>query len=129
MRTMKLAMTTVSIATASLLLAGCSGGSGAASTADLMDEIAAVTPAQLDGTTIQMARMFGECEETTDGVTDTTLATTECEAIQILTNKFNAENEFGITVERLGGSEWASYYDAFNASVAGKAPEIGRAHV
>src|SRR5699024_7912957 len=40
----------------------------------------------------------------------------------ILTNKFNAENEHGITVERLGGADWNSYYDAFNASVAGGEP-------
>ncbi|GAB3119759.1 extracellular solute-binding protein [Glaciibacter psychrotolerans] len=129
MRTKRIAMTTSSFAVASLLLAGCSAGNTAASSGDLSKDIAAVTAEQLDGTTIQMSRMFGDCEETTAGVTDTSKATSECEAIQILTNKFNAENEFGITVERLGGSEWASYYDAFNASLAGGAPaDIANLH-
>ncbi|MBS3821297.1 MAG: extracellular solute-binding protein, partial [Phycisphaerae bacterium] len=41
---------------------------------------------------------------------------------QILTNKFNAENEYGITVERLGGSEWGTYYDALNTTFAGGDP-------
>ncbi|HEY9424845.1 MAG TPA: extracellular solute-binding protein [Microterricola sp.] len=129
MRTMKIAMTTASFAVASLLLVGCSSGTENAGSGDLSADIAAVTAEQLDGTTIQMSRMFGDCEETTDGVTDTAMATTECEAIQILTNKFNDENEFGITVERLGGSEWASYYDAFNASLAGGEPaDIANMH-
>src|SRR5690606_35628021 len=66
---------------------------------------------------------------TTEGVTDLAAATTECEAIQILTNKFNAENEYGITIERLGGADWHSYYDAFNASVAGGSPaDIANLH-
>ena len=129
MRTKRIAMTTSSFAVASLLLAGCSTGASSASSEDLTADIKAVTAEQLDGTTIQMARMFGDCEETTTGVTDTSKAANECEAIQILTNKFNAENEFGITVERLGGSEWASYYDALNASLAGGAPaDIANLH-
>src|SRR5690606_22065806 len=106
MRHTRFASTTASIAAAMVLLSACSGtsGTGAApaesggdGAADLNTAIAAVTPEQLDGTTIQLARMFGDCEETTAGVTDTSKAGTECEAIQILTNKFNAENDYGIT--------------------------------
>lgn len=129
MRHTRLVTATASIAVATMLLAGCSGtsGTGAASgggddAADLSQQIADVSAEELDGTTIQLARMFGDCEETTEGVTDTAQAGTECEAIQILTNKFNAENEYGITVERLGGADWFSYYDAFNASLAGGDP-------
>ena len=55
-------------------------------------------------------------------MTDVSQATTECEVIQILTNKFNAENEQGITVERLGGSQWGTYYDALNTTFAGGDP-------
>ena len=110
-------------AAASMLLAGCGTGTGTAAGADDMTaKIEAVTADQLEGTTITMSRMFGDCEETTKGVTDTAVAASECEAIQILTNKFNAENEHGITVERLGGADWNSYYDAFNASIAGGEP-------
>ncbi|MGV8845297.1 extracellular solute-binding protein [Tessaracoccus sp.] len=115
----------IGLITSSLFLAGC-GDSGtpqkAGETTEETNRIAAVTDEELTGTTISLARMFGDCEETTTGVTDTAKATNECEAIQILTNKFNAENKYGITVERLGGSDWNSYYDAFNASIAGSEP-------
>ncbi|WP_411721368.1 extracellular solute-binding protein [Mycetocola sp.] len=111
------------VAAASMLLVGCGTGTGTAASDDgLTAKIEAVTDDQLQGTNITMSRMFGDCEETTKGVTDTAEASSECEAIQILTNKFNAENEFGITVERLGGADWNSYYDAFNASIAGGEP-------
>lgn len=118
------AVTMASIATLSLVLAGCASGTGTSANgdADLSAAIAAVTDEQLQGTTINLARFFGDCEETTEGVTDLSAAGTECEAIQILTNKFNAENEWGITVERLGGSEWNSFYDALNTSIAGGNP-------
>ncbi len=76
-----------------------------------------------DGKTVlTLARFFGDCDETTAGVTDVSQATTECEVIQILTNKFNAENEYGITIQRLGGAEWGTYYDALNTSFAGGDP-------
>jgi len=72
--------------------------------------------------TLKLARFFGDCDDTTKGVTDVSKATTECEVIQILTNKFNAENEGGIVIERLGGAEWGTYYDALNTSFAGGDP-------
>ena len=79
--------------------------------------------------TISLARFFGDCDDTTDGVTDVSQATTECEVIAILTNKFNAENENGITVERLGGAEWGTYYDALNAAFAGgDSPDVAVMH-
>ncbi|RZI92576.1 MAG: extracellular solute-binding protein [Microbacterium sp.] len=123
-----------SLAAAAMLLMACGtgstpAGSGSEGDTDLSAQIAAVTADELQGTEITMSRMFGDCEETTQGVTDPAQATTECEAIQILTNKFNAENEYGITVERLGGTDWNSYYDAFNASVAGGEPaDIANLH-
>lgn len=73
-------------------------------------------------TVLKLARFFGDCDDTTEGVTDVSQATTECEVIQILTNKFNAENEQGIRIERLGGAEWGTYYDALNTSFAGGNP-------
>ena len=76
-----------------------------------------------DGETVlNLARFFGDCDDTTEGVTDVSQATTECEVIQILTNKFNAENEMGVTVNRLGGAEWGTYYDALNTTFAGGNP-------
>src|SRR5690606_21543988 len=126
MRKNKIVAAAASLTAAALLLkafgTGADGGSGSAESGDLSTQIAAVTAEQLDGTKITMGRLVGGCEEPTQGVTDPAKATTECQAIQILTNKFNAENEYGITVERLGGTDWNSYYDAFNASVAGGEP-------
>ncbi|MGD2105811.1 MAG: hypothetical protein PVJ55_11945, partial [Anaerolineae bacterium] len=75
-------------------------------------------PAAPEGATLKLARFFGDCDDSTAGVTDVSKATTECEVIQILTNKFNAENGYGITIERLGGSEWGTYYDALNTTFA-----------
>lgn len=141
MRRTKFAQGAAAIAASALLLTACGTGTGStdpaattgddgeAAETDLIEQIKAVTAEELDGTTIDLARMFGDCEETTAGVTDTDQAASECEAIQILTNKFNAENEYGITVERLGGSDWNSYYDAFNASIAGGEPaDIANLH-
>ncbi|MGX1695517.1 extracellular solute-binding protein [Microbacterium keratanolyticum] len=125
MRKTRTAVAAASLTAAALLLTACGAGTGPGDGEDagaLEDQITAVTAEQLKGTTITMSRMFGDCEESTQGVVDPALATTECEAIQILTNKFNAENEYGITVERLGGTDWNSYYDAFNASIAGGEP-------
>jgi len=103
---------TVMVLIVSLIVTGLTFGSG-----------------QQDGTaqeggpvTLKMARFFGDCEDTTKGVTDVSKATTECEVIQILHNKFNAENTEGITIERLGGAEWGTYYDALNTSFAGGDP-------
>jgi multiple sugar transport system substrate-binding protein len=83
-----------------------------------------------DGTTtLTLARFFGDCGDTTEGVTDVSQATSECEVIQILTNKYNAENDKGIVIERLGGAEWGSYYDALNTSfAAGDPPDIAVMH-
>jgi multiple sugar transport system substrate-binding protein len=56
-------------------------------------------------------------------------AKNECETIQILTNAFNAENEYGLKVERLGGAEWNTYYDTLNAAYAGgNAPDVAVMH-
>ncbi|MDR2975111.1 MAG: hypothetical protein LBV00_10460 [Propionibacteriaceae bacterium] len=118
------------------LLAGCGtgtgptpGGSQGGDGGDLQSKIAAVTDDQLKGQEISLGRMFGDCEETTQGVTDPAKATNECEAIQILTNKFNAENTWGLKVTRLGGTDWNSYYDAFNAAIAGgQPPNIANLH-
>lgn len=114
---------TVGVVASALLLTGCgaSGGSaskGSANSKDIASNIKAVTDDQLKGTTINLARFFGDCDDTTKNVTDMSKATTECEAIQILTNKFVAENKWGIKVKRLGGATWHSFYDGLNAALA-----------
>ena len=73
------------------------------------------------GITLSLARFFGD-SNVSDDTTDVSQAVTEADVIQILTNKFNAENDKGITVVRLGGAEWGSYYDALNTSFAGGTP-------
>ncbi|WP_166788820.1 extracellular solute-binding protein [Cryobacterium sp. TMT4-31] len=84
--------------------------------------MADVTDAQLKGATIEMARFFGDCSDDIGTSTDLSAAVGECATIQTLTNKFNAENEWGITVDRLGGAAWDSYYDTLNSAFAGGNP-------
>ena len=117
------------------LLAACGGGGGTSGSSgggggggDELD-LASVSAEDLEGTTIKMSRFFGDCEDTAGTETDVSKATTECETIQILTNAFNAENESGITVERLGGAQWDTYYDALNSAYAGDgAPDVAVMH-
>ncbi|MEP6650451.1 MAG: extracellular solute-binding protein [Lapillicoccus sp.] len=113
-------------AAATLLLAACSGGGGttgsSGSSGSNADAVSKVTDDQLKGTTIQIARFFGDCTADVGTSTDLTKAVGECPTIQTLTNKFNAENKWGIKVERLGGAAWDSYYDALNAAFAGGNP-------
>ncbi len=134
----KLGALAMLLGASSLVLSGC-GMSGSdpsrspkdddAGATDLSAQIEQVSDDDLQGTTITMARFFGDCNETTDGVTDLEKATTECEAIQILTNKFVAENKWGIKVERLGGASWHSYYDGLNTAFASsERPDIAVMH-
>jgi multiple sugar transport system substrate-binding protein len=118
------------------LLAACGGGGGTSSSGtsgggggdDKLD-LAAVSADELKGTTIKLSRFFGDCEDTAGTETDVAKATSECETIQILTNAFNAENENGIKVERLGGAQWDTYYDALNSAYAGEgAPDVAVMH-
>jgi multiple sugar transport system substrate-binding protein len=67
------------------LIAGACGGDDAATTDDI-DRTASGD----EEVTITLARFFGDCDESTQGVTDVAEATDECEVIQILTNAFDA---------------------------------------
>jgi multiple sugar transport system substrate-binding protein len=118
----------VPLVIAGFALAGCSGG-GETSSDSIADKIAAVTDEQLQGTSIDLARFFGDCTDTVGDSTDTAGVVGECATIQTLTNKFNAENKWGITVTRLGGASWDSYYDALNAAIAaGDPPDVAIMH-
>lgn len=78
--------------------------------------------------TLDLARFFGDCDESTQGVTDVSLATTECEVIQILTNAFN-EADNGITINKLGGQAWDSYYTQLSTTFAsGNPPQVAVMH-
>lgn len=107
----------------SLILVACGGGSAGSetdeSTGNSQDTAASTNSGEV--ITLDMARFFGDCDDSTAGVTDVSQATSECEVIQILTNKFNAEHP-NIQVERLGGAEWGTYYDALNTTFAGGSP-------
>ncbi|WP_372983726.1 extracellular solute-binding protein [Microbacterium sp.] len=109
--------------TGALLLAGCSGGTTSGEgNADIAADISAVTADQLDGTKIEFAHFFGNCDDEVGDNTDLAQAVGECATLTTLVNQFNADNEFGITVERLGGAAWDSFYDQLNASIAGGTP-------
>jgi multiple sugar transport system substrate-binding protein len=108
-------------AVALLILPACAGSSSTGST-DLATSIANVTDAQLKGTHITLARFFGDCASTVGTNTDLSKAVGECPTITTLTNMFNAQNKWGIRVERLGGAAWDTYYLTLNAAIAGGTP-------
>ncbi len=86
-----------------------------------------ITQAQ-DGVTITFYRFFGGCSDEYAGVTELDQATGECGIIQVLANKFNAENEFGITVETQA-IDWFTYYDQLASTLAGgNPPDIAVLH-
>jgi multiple sugar transport system substrate-binding protein len=89
----------------------------------------AVPAAAQDGdVTISLARFFGDCDDSTQGVTDVKQATSECEVIQILTNAFNAADN-GITVDKLGGQNWGDYYPQLSTTFsAGDPPDVAVMH-
>lgn len=108
---------------AALVLTGCASHGGSAGSSGSLDQkITSVTDAQLKGTKISLARFFGDCSSTVGTSTDLSAAVGECPTIQTLTNKFNAENKWGITVTRLGGAAWDSYYTTLNTAIAGGTP-------
>lgn len=78
------------------------------------------TPARA-ATEISLFRFFGGCSDEYANVTDLSKAVGECGVIQVLTNKFNAENKDGITV-KTQSVEWGVYYDRLSANVAGRTP-------
>jgi len=72
-------------------------------------------------TEITLFRFFGGCSDEYANVTDLSKAVGECGIIQVLTNKFNAENTEGITV-KTQSVEWGVYYDRLSANVAARTP-------
>lgn len=112
----------------SIVLTACSGGTSTSSggsigsASSLSKQISQVTDAQLKGVTIHLARFFGDCADTVGTSTDLSKAVGECPTITTLTNMFNAQNKWGIKVDRLGGAAWDSYYDTLNTAIAGGNP-------
>jgi multiple sugar transport system substrate-binding protein len=86
----------------------------------LLATVLGSTPA-LAATEITLFRFFGGCSDEYANVTDLSKAVGECGIIQVLTNKFNAENKEGITV-KTQSVEWGVYYDRLSANVAGRTP-------
>lgn len=108
---------------AALILAGCADGGSPTSndgtvSADLAAQIASVTPEQLEGTTLTVADYHGQCPEATDGVTDLSKGTNQCDTFGILVNAFNASGT-GITVERVASADWNDYMAAIDTAFAG----------
>lgn len=114
------------IAVVPLTLAACSGSDSTPNPSDSANSSGSssveVTDADLQGVQISVSDFFGDCIDDVGSETDVTKASTECQSMRILNNKFNAENKLGITVTREGGAEWKSYYDAVNAAFAAKSP-------
>jgi len=116
-------------AAGAFILAGCAGAPAEEPEAGSSDDSSAEdTAAATEEVTISLARFFGDCDDTTEGVTDVSQATSECEVIQILTNAFNAEDN-GITVEKLGGQAWGDYYTQLSTTFAGgDRPDVAVMH-
>ncbi len=80
------------------------------------------------GIEITLVRMFGSCSDEYADVIDLSRATGECGIIQVLTNRFNAENNQGIFV-RTQTVEWSAYYDHLSAMfAAGNPPDLAVMH-
>ena len=114
-----------------LVASACGNGNGNGDDPDDLPEDAseeAEEAVQEGETVITLARFFGDCDESTEGVTDVEEATDECEVIQILTNAFNAEDN-GIFVDRLGGAVWDQYYTQLSTTFAsGTPPQVAVMH-
>ena len=84
--------------------------------------------AALAATELTLFRFFGGCSDEYANVTDLSKAVGECGIIQVLTNKFNAENKEGITI-KTQSVEWGVYYDRLSAGMAGgNPPDIAVMH-
>ncbi len=89
---------------------------------DLDRQATALAQDSLNPGVVELARFFGDCEDTTTGITDVSVATNECEVVQILTNAYNADADHPFDIQRLGGAQFAAYYDTLNSTYAGGAP-------
>jgi multiple sugar transport system substrate-binding protein len=79
-------------------------------------------------TEISFLRFFGGCADEYANVTDVDKASGECGVIQVLTNKFNAENKEGIKVNTQN-VDWNAYYDLLSTKLASnEAPDIAVMH-
>lgn len=79
-------------------------------------------------TELSFLRFFGGCADEYANVTDVDKASGECGVIQVLTNKFNAENKEGIKVNTQN-VDWNAYYDLLSTKLASnEAPDIAVMH-
>jgi multiple sugar transport system substrate-binding protein len=77
---------------------------------------------------IDFFRFFGDCADEYAGVTDLSQAVGECGIIQVMTNKFNAENDQGINV-RTQSVAWGPYYDLLSATYSTNSiPDVAVMH-
>ncbi|MFL5812950.1 MAG: extracellular solute-binding protein [Bdellovibrionia bacterium] len=77
---------------------------------------------------ITLFRFFGGCSDEYGSTLELPPAASECAVIQVLTNRFNAENRLGIRVVTQT-AEWSGYYDRLSAAFAAhRPPEIAVMH-
>ncbi len=77
---------------------------------------------------VTMFRFFGDCANDYGSVTDISKAVDECGVIQVLTNKFNAENKIGAKVITQT-IDWHTYYDLLSATFStGNIPDVAIMH-
>ena len=79
-------------------------------------------------TDITMFRFFGDCANDFGSVTDLSKASDDCGIVQVLTNKFNAENKIGAKVITQT-VDWHTYYDLLSATYStGNVPDVAIMH-
>ena len=77
---------------------------------------------------ITLFRFFGDCANDFGSVTDLSKAAGECGIVQVLTNKFNAENKIGAKVVTQT-VDWNTYYDLLSATYStGNVPDVAVMH-
>lgn len=79
------------------------------------------TPGKSGSEEITLYRFFGGCSDEYADVTDISKAVGECGVIQVLTNRFNAENPFHARVITQT-AEWSTYYNRLSAAYAANRP-------
>lgn len=88
--------------------------------------LATLVPAQ--AAEIKLFRFFGDCSNEFATETDLSKAYGECGIIQVLTNKFNADNKIGAKVVTQT-VDWGTYYDLLSATYSsGNVPDVAVMH-
>ena len=90
--------------------------------------LSTIFASQANAADITLFRFFGDCANDFGTVSDISKAVGECGIVQVLTNKFNAENTIGAKVVTQT-VDWNTYYDLLSATyTTGNIPDVAVMH-